>query len=96
MTIAMNFREKFNRNRPKPEQLSVNDFVVKACAMTLRQYPALNSSIAGDKIIQHSNINIGIATAVPDGLVVPVLTDADKRGWEDLLSQTKLMAAAGS
>jgi pyruvate dehydrogenase E2 component (dihydrolipoamide acetyltransferase) len=93
MTQAMNFRQEFNRNRPKSQQLSVNDLVVKACAMTLRRYPAVNSSMADDKTIWHLNINIGIATAVPDGLVVPVLVDADKRNWDELQSLTKQMVA---
>jgi pyruvate dehydrogenase E2 component (dihydrolipoamide acetyltransferase) len=93
MKRAMNFRDHFNRNRPKPQQLSVNDLVIKACAQALLQYPALNSTLTDDKIIYHSNINIGVAAAVADGLVVPVLTDADKRSWDEIQSQTKILVA---
>ncbi|MDO8302084.1 MAG: dihydrolipoamide acetyltransferase family protein [Sedimentisphaerales bacterium] len=93
MTRAINFREQFNRNKPKPQQLSVNDLVVKACALTLRHYPAVNSSFAGDKILCHSDVNIGIATAVAEGLVVPVMVKADAYGWDQLQSQTKTLAA---
>ena len=93
MTRAMSFREQFNRDRQKPQQVSVNDLVVKACAMALRQYPAVNSKLADDKIIYHAGVNIGVATAVAEGLVVPVLLDADKLSWDQMQSQTKLLAA---
>jgi pyruvate dehydrogenase E2 component (dihydrolipoamide acetyltransferase) len=92
MARAMSFREQFNRNRVKPEQLSVNDLVVKASAVALGQNPAVNSRLADDKIVYHSDINIGIATAIPDGLVVPVLVGTDKLDWEQLHSQTKMLA----
>ena len=93
MTRAMNFREQYNCNRPKQQQLSVNDLVVKACAMKLRQYPSVNSKLAEDKIIYPSNVNIGIATALPEGLVVPVLVDADRLNWDQVQTQTKRMVA---
>jgi pyruvate dehydrogenase E2 component (dihydrolipoamide acetyltransferase) len=93
MTRAMNFRDAFNRDRAKPQQLSVNDLVVKACAEALRQCPAVNSKLAEDKIIQHSNVNIGIAAAIPEGLVVPVLVEADKCNWDTLQTQTKMLVA---
>jgi pyruvate dehydrogenase E2 component (dihydrolipoamide acetyltransferase) len=93
MTRAMNFREQFNRNRQKPQQVSVNDLVVKAVAMALKQYPAVNSKLAEDKIIYHSAVNIGVAAALPEGLVVPVLSDADKLSWDQLQAATKQLVA---
>ena len=93
MTRAMNFREQFNRSRQKPQQVSVNDLVVRACAAALQQYPAVNSKLAGDNIIYHAAINIGIAAAVAEGLVVPVLVEADKLSWDQLQAQTKQMVA---
>jgi pyruvate dehydrogenase E2 component (dihydrolipoamide acetyltransferase) len=51
--------------------------VIKAVAVALRKHPQVNSSWAGDKIIHHGNINVGVAVAVPDGLVVPVLKNTD-------------------
>ncbi|MDO8303755.1 MAG: 2-oxo acid dehydrogenase subunit E2 [Sedimentisphaerales bacterium] len=93
MTQAMSFREHYNRNRQKPQQISVNDLVVKACAMTLKQYPAVNSKLADDKIVYHSGVNIGIAAAVAEGLVVPVLVDADKLSWDQMQTQTKQLVA---
>ncbi len=58
-------------------KVSVNDFVVKACAMALQDMPEINASISEDNIIEHGNVNIGIAVAIPDGLVVPVVNNAD-------------------
>jgi pyruvate dehydrogenase E2 component (dihydrolipoamide acetyltransferase) len=93
MTRAMSFREQFNRNRQKPQQVSVNDLVIKAVAMALKQYPAVNSKLAEDKIIYHSAVNIGVAAALPEGLVVPVLADADKLSWDQLQAATKHLVA---
>jgi pyruvate dehydrogenase E2 component (dihydrolipoamide acetyltransferase) len=58
-------------------KVSFNDMVIKATALALRKHPQINSSWAGDKIIHHGNINVGVAVAVPDGLVVPVLKNTD-------------------
>jgi pyruvate dehydrogenase E2 component (dihydrolipoamide acetyltransferase) len=89
MTDAMQMRSRFNESRPKDKRLSVNDIVVKACAEALKQYPAVNSKLEGDNIHYLADIDIGIATAVEAGLVVPVLMNADKLDWDQLISGTK-------
>ena len=58
-------------------KVSFNDLVVKASAMALKKHPEVNSSWGEDKIYTYGNINIGIAVAIPDGLVVPVVNNAD-------------------
>ncbi len=58
-------------------KLSVNDFIVKAAALTLRAFPNLNASLDGDEILRHGQINVGIAVAVDDGLLTVVVRDAD-------------------
>ena len=73
-------------------KISFNDFVVKACAMALRKHPMINSSWMGDKIIVHSDINIGVAVAVADGLLVPVITHADKKSLSSINNEVKLLA----
>ncbi|MBI3158446.1 MAG: 2-oxo acid dehydrogenase subunit E2 [Chloroflexi bacterium] len=60
------------------EKLSVNDFVVKAVALALREFPNLNASLDGDAIIHHGRVNIGNAVAVENGLLVVVTQDADR------------------
>ncbi|WKS94521.1 2-oxo acid dehydrogenase subunit E2 [Riemerella columbina] len=74
-------------------KVSFNDMVIKATAMALRKHPQINSSWAGDKIIHHGNINIGVAVAIPDGLVVPVLKNADFMTYNQISAGVKDMAS---
>ncbi len=60
-------------------RISVTDLLVKACAHALARRPEVNSSWAGDKLLRHRRVNIGLAVALEDGLVVPVVHDADRR-----------------
>ncbi|RKY08435.1 MAG: dihydrolipoamide acetyltransferase [Planctomycetota bacterium] len=89
MTKAMKFRDEYNKGREKTEKISINDIIVKGCAMALRQYPALNSKFMEDRIRYEADINIGVATALDTGLVVPVVLNADKMGWKELAAETK-------
>ncbi len=73
-------------------KVSVNDFVIKACALALRQHPAVNSSWLGDKIRINKDINIGVAVAVEDGLLVPVLFAADRLGLAEIGSLVGTLA----
>ena len=61
------------------EKLSVNDFIVKATALTLRQFPNLNAKLDGDAVLQYGNINVGNAVAVENGLLTVVCHDADRK-----------------
>lgn len=74
-------------------KISFNDMVIKATAMALRKHPQVNSSWAGDKIVHHGDINIGVAVAVPDGLVVPVLKNTDYMNYTQISSAVKDMAS---
>ena len=73
-------------------KVSFNDMVIKAVAVALRKHPQVNSSWAGDKIIHHGNINVGVAVAVPDGLVVPVLKNTDYMNYNEISTAVKDMA----
>jgi pyruvate dehydrogenase E2 component (dihydrolipoamide acetyltransferase) len=73
-------------------KVSVNDMVVKAVALTLRQFPNLNSHFYGDKIARHKRINVGIAVGLPGGGVMNVVTrDADKTMLGAMAEQNKAM-----
>lgn len=74
-------------------RISFNDMVVKACALALRKHPNINSSWFGDKITTHAHINIGVAVAVADGLLVPVVMNADHKGLYELNQEIKALAA---
>src|SRR5512146_2090638 len=79
MDEAMKLREQLNRLAADDEKISVNDLIVAASARTLARFPALNASYRDDRIEMHPGIHIGIAVALDDGLIPPVLHDADKK-----------------
>jgi pyruvate dehydrogenase E2 component (dihydrolipoamide acetyltransferase) len=70
-------------------KISFNDFVVKAAAAALRQHPAVNSSWLGDRIRTNHHINIGIAVAVDEGLLVPVVRFADSKTLSQIATEVK-------
>lgn len=79
-------------NEQPETRISFNDFVIKACAAALRHHPAVNSSWLGDKIRINKDINIGVAVAVEEGLLVPVLFAADRMGLRDINSHVANLA----
>ena len=89
MTKAMKVRGELNRGKEKSEKVSVNDLILKACALALREYAAVNSKFMEDRIRYEADVNIGIATALPGGLVVPVVMNTDTLDWKQLSAETK-------
>ena len=87
MDQAVEARQRLNQNAPV--KISINDLVIKAAAMALRQHPAVNTSWLGDRIRQNDHIHIGVAMALPEGLVVPVLRFADQKNLVQIATQTK-------
>src|SRR5690606_33436760 len=73
-------------------KISVNDIVIKACAVALRQHPDVNSSWLGDKIRVNHDINIGVAMALEEGLVVPVVRNVDQKGIAGISKEVKAYA----
>lgn len=73
-------------------KISYNDMIIKATAMALRKHPQVNSTWKADKIIHHGEINVGVAVAIPDGLVVPVLKNADYMNYTQISASVKDMA----
>ncbi len=71
---------------------SITDAVVRACALALRRHPGVNSRIEGDQIIELGAVNIGVAVALDDGLVVPVIGDADTLGLAELAEVSTRLA----
>ncbi|MDO7876148.1 pyruvate dehydrogenase complex dihydrolipoamide acetyltransferase [Hymenobacter sp. ASUV-10] len=90
MDRAMDARVKLNEL--SPVKLSFNDMVVKASAVALRQHPVVNSSWLGDRIRQNKVINIGVAVAVDEGLLVPVIRTADQKGLAQIATEVKELA----
>ena len=71
----------------------VNDFVVKAAALALREYPAFNSSFVDGRSERHGRVNVGIAVATEDALLVPAVVDADSKPLAVIASETRELAA---
>ena len=92
MEAVMEMRVQVNSILPEGEKLSVNDFIVKAVALALREFPNLNASLNGDKVIQHGAINVGNAVAVEGGLLTVVCKNADQKSLRQISSEVKSMA----
>ena len=90
MEVAMAARNAINADGEV--KISFNDFVVKACASALKKHPMINASWLGDKIAIHNVVNIGVAVAVPDGLLVPVVNNADLKSLSQINAEVKELA----
>jgi pyruvate dehydrogenase E2 component (dihydrolipoamide acetyltransferase) len=87
MDQAVSSRVKINETAPV--KISFNDFVLKATAIALKKHPAVNSSWMGDKIRVNHHVNIGVAVAVEDGLLVPVVRFADSKSLSQISAEVK-------
>jgi len=88
-------RETLNKELAAQKvKLSVGDFVTKAVAVALRRHPALNATFEPDAIVQRGEVNIGIAVALEEGLIVPVLHRADELGLIEIRRESEALAAA--
>ncbi len=87
MDKAVESRAKINET--SPIKISFNDLVLKACAVALRQHPAVNSSWMGDTIRRNHHVHIGVAVAVEDGLLVPVVKFADTKSLSQIAAEVK-------
>ncbi|MCS6894599.1 MAG: pyruvate dehydrogenase complex dihydrolipoamide acetyltransferase [Bacteroidia bacterium] len=79
-------------NQLSDVKISFNDFILKACASALRKHPLLNASWTGESIRLYHEIHIGFAVAVEEGLIVPVLRHADRKGLAEIAKETQTLA----
>lgn len=91
VTKLIEFRKQLNEGREK--KFSINDLVLKAVAKALSQNKHILCSLDGDEIVFHDHVNLAMAVALDDGLIVPVIKDADKLGLEALSAAAKDLAA---
>ena len=91
MDAAMQARKKMNEY--SESKISMNDLVVKAVAVGLKQHPNVNSAWMGDKIRRNHHVHVGVAVAVEDGLLVPVVRFADSKSLSHIGSEVKDLAA---
>ena len=91
MGSAIDARKEMNEI--SETKISFNDIIIKAVALSLKKHKQINSSWVEDKIIHHGNINIGVAVAIEDGLVVPVLKNADFMSFSQISTSVKDLAS---
>jgi len=90
----LSFRAQINKQlESRGVKLSVNDFIIKACANALQAVPAANAVWAGDRVLQLTPSDVAVAVAIEGGLFTPVLKDADKKSLSALSSEMKDLAA---
>ena len=96
LTIEINMTNTWDSRKRLNEvsdvKISFNDLVVKAVAGALKKHPKVNSSWLGDKIRYNGNINIGVAVAVEDGLLVPVIRNADQKSLSYINKEVRILA----
>jgi pyruvate dehydrogenase E2 component (dihydrolipoamide acetyltransferase) len=90
MDAAVDLRDQIQRL--EEGKVSFNDLVVKACARALTRFPLVNASWGGDKIVTHAEVHIGIAVAIPDGLITPVVRNADRKSILDIAHEVRDLA----
>jgi len=94
MTDALAMRQTFNANAGEDSvKITVNDLIVKACALALEKFPEVNGSFKDGQLVKYKHINVGIAVDVPSGLVVPVIRDTNIKGVRSIAREAKALIA---
>lgn len=89
MDQALKLREEA---KAKELKLSVNDIIVKAVGVAVRRFPRINQVFAGDSIQQLQNVDVGVAVAIEDGLITPIVKDADQKGLAEIAAEVRDLA----
>ena len=94
MSAAVEARKRLKAATPEGQAVpSFNDMVVKACALALREFPKANGAYRDGRFELYSRINVGVAVAAEDALVVPTVFDADRKGLSRIASDARALAA---
>lgn len=92
MTTALDFRREINRTHDGTTRVSLNDIIIKAATLTLLKYPVFNSSYAGDHLKVHPHVNIGVAIALSQGLMVPAILHCELKSLGEIAQGAKDLA----
>jgi pyruvate dehydrogenase E2 component (dihydrolipoamide acetyltransferase) len=94
MTDMLVMRQTLNANLGEEGvKVTVNDLIVKACALALEKFPEVNSSLKDDHFVRYKHIHVGMAVDAPIGLVVPVIRDANTKGVRSIAREAKALIA---
>ncbi len=91
MENAIDFREQLNRALPESDKISMTDIIVKAAARALVQNPRVNSTWTDEAVVLHPSADIGLAVALPDGILTPVIKGCEKRGLLEISRERRLL-----
>ena len=89
MSKVMALRADINQAVPSESRVSVNDLIVKACAMALQRYPKFNAFFRGDHLQMNANVNIGIAIALESGLIVPGINGCENKTLVEIAASSR-------
>ncbi len=89
----LSLRKKLNERAEGEMKLSVNDFVIKAVALALRKVPQVNSSWTDDAVLLYENVDISVAVATPNGLITPIIRNADQKSVAQISGEMRDLAA---
>lgn len=93
VTEMVGFRDTVREEYKKDNiRISYNDIIILAVSRALKRYPIMNSTLVEDEIILHDSVNMGIAVALDDGLIVPVLRNADKKSLLEIAKEARILA----
>jgi pyruvate dehydrogenase E2 component (dihydrolipoamide acetyltransferase) len=89
LTLDADPRYAIYRDEKLKYPCSINDFVVRACALVIREFPAFRSRLENDELVEVSSVNIGVAVGMEDGLIVPVIVDAERLSLRQLAATSR-------
>jgi len=92
MRAASRVRADYNASVPEERRVSVNDLVVRACVLALERWPQVNSRLEGEAIRTPAGVHVGVAVSLPEGLIVPVVRDAQERSVSQLGQEIRRLA----
>jgi pyruvate dehydrogenase E2 component (dihydrolipoamide acetyltransferase) len=95
MAAAMAKRKEINAGLKAAEidaKVSVNDLIVKACAVALQEFPAMNVSYQGDHLLQYDDVHVGVAVAIEEGLITPTIRNANHKGLRRISDEVRELA----
>src|SRR4028119_233896 len=92
MDKAIDLRKQINSALPEDKKVSLNDVIIKTVASALMQHPQVNSSYQDRSIRFYERADIGVAVAIPDGLITPVIRNANAKGIAQIAAEVKELA----
>ena len=93
LTLRAELNAKSAKDGPGAFKLSVNDFVIKAAAATLRRVPQMNASYTEDSMVLYDDVDISVAVSLPEGLITPIVRQADRKGLATISAEMKDLGA---